>query len=121
MKMLKPLTKPKLLVTQKEEPKKEEKKTRKKNNEGKLPPDTYKDEITPLELEVDENRKFVLSVKRGGDDGLLMCDIRQFNTTEMYTGFTKKGITFPTELLLDLMELLQEVHSECEEKELFND
>ena len=99
-------------TTPEEKPKKEEKKKR------NLPPDSYKDEITPVELEVDETRKFVLSVKRGGEFGLPMCDVRQFQTTELYTGFTKKGINFPVELLPDLIELLQVVYEECEEKEL---
>ena len=96
--------------------KKSQKKEEKKSS--KLPPDAYKDEIEPIELEVDETRKFVLSVKRGGELGLPMCDVRQFQTTELYTGFTKKGINFPIELLPDLIELLQEVYNACEEKSL---
>lgn len=114
--MLKPIKRQPLLKTSvetaPEEPKKVEKK--KKN----LPPDSYKDEITPVELEVDESRKFVLSVKRGGEFGLPMCDVRQYQTTDLYTGFTKKGINFPIELLPDLIELLQVVYEECEEKKL---
>lgn len=93
-------------------------KAEKEKKSSKLPPDAYKDEIEPIELEVDETRKFVLSVKRGGEFGLPMCDVRQYQTTELYTGFTKKGINFPIELLPDLIELLQEVYNKCEEKEL---
>ena len=99
-------------------PQKEEKKSTKKN---KLPPDAYKDEIEPLEVAVDETRKFVLSVKRGGEFGLPMCDLRQFQTTELYEGFTKKGINFPIVLIPDLIEQLQAVYEECEEKSLFDD
>ena len=95
----------------------EEKKSKKNN----LPPDAYKDEINPLEIEVDETRKFVLSVKRGGEFGLPMCDVRQYQTTELYTGFTKKGINFPIVLIPDLIEQLQAVYEECEEKSLFDD
>ena len=84
----------------------------------KLPPDEYKDEIEPTNLVIDETRKIVLSVKRGGEDGLPMCDIRQFQTTELYTGFTKKGVNFPVEHLSYLIGLLIDVRSECEEKGL---
>lgn len=93
---------------------KEESAPAKKERKSKLPPDTYKDEITPLELVLDESRKFVLSVKRGGELGLPCVDVRQFQTTELYTGFTKKGINFPIEYLVDLIDLLQEVYDTCE-------
>ena len=93
-------------------------KAEKEKKSNKLPPDAYKDEITPIDLEVDDTRKFVLSVKRGGEFGLPMCDVRQYQTTELYTGFTKKGINFPVELLPDLIELLQVVYEACEEKGL---
>ena len=113
--MLKPIKrKPMLKGTQ------PEKKSTKEKKSNKLPPDAYKDEIVPIELEVDETRKFVLSVKRGGELGLPMCDIRQFQTTELYTGYTKKGINFPIELLPDLIELLQEVYTESEKKGLLD-
>lgn len=115
--MLKPIKRQPLLKVAtpapEAKPKKEEKK-KKKN----LPSDTYKDEIDPIDLVVDETRKFVLSVKRGGEFGLPMCDVRQYQTTDLYTGFTKKGINFPIELLPDLIELLQVVYEECEEKNL---
>ena len=115
--MLKPIKRqPMLKIVEKTPPKPEKKETPKKSN--KLPSDAYKDEIEPIDLEVDETRKFVLSVKRGGEFGLPMCDVRQYQTTELYTGFTKKGINFPIELLPDLIELLQVVYGECEEKGL---
>lgn len=94
------------------EPVKEEKQYR------KLPPDDYKDEIEPRELELDETGKLVISVKRGGDYGLPHVDIRHFVTTERFTGFTKKGINFPLEFLYELMDLLHEVSDECDEKGL---
>ena len=117
--MLKPIKRQPMLKASAQTPKtpqKEEKKTNKKTKD--LPPDTYTDEITPRELEVDETRKFVLSVKRGGEFGLPMCDVRQYQTTDVYTGFTKKGINFPIELLPDLIELLQVVYNASEEKGL---
>lgn len=118
--MLKPIKRqPLLKVTEtKPEPKKEETKKKSTKSKKELPADVYKDEIEPIDLEIDETRKFVISVKRGGEYGLPMCDVRQFQTTELYTGFTKKGINFPIELLPDLIELLQVAYSECEEKGL---
>jgi len=120
MVMLKPIKRQpmlKIVETKKPEPKKEEKKSSKKSKK-ELPADVYKDEIEPIDLAVDDTRKFVISVKRGGEFGLPMCDVRQYQTTELYTGFTKKGINFPIGLLPDLIELLQVAYSECEEKGL---
>ena len=105
------------VATAPEKTQKEEKKSKK----NKLPSDAYKDEIEPREVPVDDTRKFVLSVKRGGEFGLPMCDVRQFQTTELYEGFTKKGINFPINLIPDLIEQLQEVYEACEEKSLFDD
>ena len=101
------------IVEKKPEPKKEEKK---KTRE--LPPDEYKDEITPKELELDETGKLVISVKRGGEYGLPHVDIRHYVTTERYTGFTKKGVNFPLEFLYELMDMLQDVSDECDRKGL---
>lgn len=117
--MLKPIKRQPLLkiVEPKTEALKPEKKESKKKTK-ELPADVYKDEIEPIDLEIDETRKFVISVKRGGEFGLPMCDVRQYQTTELYTGFTKKGINFPVELLPDLIELLQVAYGECEEKKL---
>lgn len=118
--MLKPIKRQPMLkiVETKPEPKKPEKKDSTKKSKKDLPADVYKDEIEPIDLEIDETRKFVISVKRGGEFGLPMCDVRQYQTTELYTGFTKKGINFPVELLPDLIELLQVAYGECEEKNL---
>lgn len=83
-----------------------------------LPPDDYKDEITPKELVLDESGKLIISVKRGGDYGLPHVDIRHYVTTERFTGFTKKGVNFPLEVLYDLIDLLHEVSDECDRKGL---
>lgn len=118
--MLKPIKKRKMLGadTPKETPKEEKKN---KTSKSKLPPDEYKDEIEPIDIYVDETRKFVISVKRGGELGLPMCDLRQFQTTDLYSGFTKKGINLPIELLPDLIEVLQTAYEQCEEKGLLED
>lgn len=97
------------------EVKKEEKKSKKTDN---LPPDEYKDEIEPKEIVLDENGKLIVSVKRGGDYGLPHVDIRHYVTTERFTGFTKKGVNFPLELLYEILDVLKEVSDECEEKGL---
>lgn len=103
------------IVEKAPEPKKEEKVEK---QTPKLPPDDYKDEITPKELLLDETGKLVISVKRGGDYGLPHVDIRHFVTTERFTGFTKKGVNFPLEFLYELMDLLKEVSDECDRKGL---
>lgn len=100
------------IVEKTPEVKKEEKRAK------TLPPDDYKDEIEPKELILDETTKLVVSVKRGGDYGLPHVDIRHFVTTERFTGFTKKGINFPLEFLLELMDMLHEVSDECDRKGL---
>ena len=82
----------------------------------KMPPDTYQDIIPAKSMFIDENRTFVISVKRAGELGLPCVDIRQYQTTEAYTGYTKKGVNFPTELLPELIEMLNSVNDECEKK-----
>ena len=87
-------------------------------SEGRLPSDEYKDEIEPKEIVLDENGKLVISVKRCGEYGLPCVDIRHFVTTERFTGFTRKGVNFPLELLLELVDTLREVSDECDRKGL---
>ena len=101
-----------------EEPKVQVKPAKKQKQ---LPPDVYADEIEPVEVVLDESRKIIVSVKRGGDLGLPCLDIRQFATTDTYTGFTKKGINFPLNRLIDIIDCLQEALERSEEKNLFED
>lgn len=119
--MLHPIKrKPMLKVVEPEKPSKpskEEKAAKKKN----MPSDEYKDLLPPIEMPVDETRKFILSVKRGGEFGLPMIDLRQYQTTELYTGFTKKGLNFSIELIPDLIDYLQKMYEACEEKDLFSE
>lgn len=91
------------------------------NKEFNSTSDEYKDLITPVELPLDENGKLVISVKRGGEYGLPKVDIRFYATTEIYTGFTKKGVNFNLNKLLDLTALLMEVEDKCDAKELFEE
>lgn len=119
---MKLIRKPKLLKVVepvKEEEVKAPKETAKeKTKKNKLPPDTYHDEVTPLELVIDETMKLIFTVKRGGELGLPRVDIRQYVTTEAYTGFTKKGINFPLEFMLEFMDKVEELNSECDAKGL---
>ena len=98
-------------------PTKAEKAAKKKN----MPSDEYKDLLPPIEMPVDDTRKFILSVKRGGEFGLPMIDLRQYQTTELYTGVTKKGLNFPIELIPDLIDYLQKMYEAGEEKDLFSE
>ena len=86
-----------------------------------LPPDTYTPLLDTQELVIDEARKFVFNVQRGGEDGLPCVDIRTFQTTEAYTGFTRKGINFPLEMLPDIIRILEEVSEAADKKKLFDE
>ena len=112
--MLKPIKIKRTIAEETVQPPKSE--SKKSAGKSKLPPDTYKDEIKPLELELGEGNKFVFSVKRAGELGLPHVDIRLYITTEKYTGFTKKGITFPLEMLYDFKDILNELDEECDKK-----
>ena len=100
-------------------PKVSNKKVQKQKKE--LPPDTYTPLLDAQELVIDEARKFVFNVQRGGEDGLPCVDIRTFQTTEAYTGFTRKGINFPLEMLPDLIRILEEVSEAADKKKLFDE
>ena len=109
------IIKPKVATKQRAEtvkPKKEKK---------SLPPDTYAPLMDSLELVVDDSRKFVISVQRGGDDGLPCVDIRTFQTTEAYTGFTRKGINLPLDILPDLIRVLEDASDKADKKRLYEE
>lgn len=97
----------------------------KKQASKKLPPDTYEPMIKAVNVDVDEARHFVINVQRsnGGDNdmGLPCVDIRTYQTTEAYTGYTKKGINLPLDILPDLIEALQEVSETCESKGFYKE
>lgn len=86
-----------------------------KERKKRLPPDEYRDEIEPKAIPVDEDRYIVVSVKRGGEYGLPCLDIRWYQTTSVYTGFTKRGINIPIEYLGKLMLELNDVVEEVSE------
>lgn len=104
-----------LKVTQEEDTKK---RTTKKSS---LPPDEYKQEFEPLELEISETTKIVFSVSRKGDLGLPHFDIRVYTDTEKYTGPTKSGINIPVEYLLEFSEIIEKISDLCDKKGLFEE
>ena len=80
-------------------------------------PDEYTDCIGKKFLQLNETTKLVFSVRRKDDDlGLPWVDIRIYVSSPEYTGFTKKGISFPLERLEEFQELIEEINAECEEK-----
>lgn len=83
--------------------------------------DEYRPIFDPSELVIDENRKFVINVQRSGQIGLPCVDIRTFQTTDAYNGFTRKGVNFPLELLPDLIRILEEVSEQADENGLFEE
>lgn len=92
-----------------------------KKEKKSLPPDTYAPLMDAVELVVDESRKFIINVQRGGEDGLPCVDIRTFQTTEAYTGFTRKGINFPLEMLPDLIRVLEDTSDRADKKRLYEE
>ena len=80
-------------------------------------PDEYKDCIGKKFLQLNESTRLVFSVRRKDDDlGLPWVDIRIYVSSPEYTGFTKKGISFPLERLEEFQEVIEGINSECEEK-----
>ena len=83
-------------------------------------PDEYKDCIEKKELQLNETTKLVFSVRRKDDDlGLPWVDVRIYVNSPEYTGFTKKGISFPLERLEEFQEVIEKIDSECDEKGVY--
>lgn len=73
----------------------------------------YLQKIKPIELEVADNVKLVISASAKDEpDADIHIDIRTWIEGESYTGPTKRGITFHEEWLLDLIEILDNVAKE---------
>ena len=104
------------VVTQEEDTKKS--RTTKKSS---LPPDEYKQEFEPLELEISETPQIVFSVSRKGDLRLPHFAIRVYTDTEKYTGPTKLGVNIPVEYLLEFSEIIEKMSDVCEKKGLFEE
>lgn len=102
-------------------PEKPEKKTRKSNTGNKLPSDEYKDLVKPVEIVLSDSGKLVISLKRGGELGLPRCDIRFFATTEVYTGFTKSGVSFDLDKLPELKAILCDMIEDADSLGLFEE
>ena len=83
-------------------------------------PDEYMDCIKKKVLQLNESTKLIFSVRRKDDDlGLPWVDIRIYVSSPEYTGFTKKGISFPLERLEEFREIVEGIDSECDEKGVY--
>lgn len=107
----------------------ETKRTTKPKKPNKLPPDEYFPLIEPTRFLVRESYPtnnpssiskdyFEVSVKKFDDDEAPTCVfIQMYRESEKYTGYLKgKSVHLPLEMLYDLIENLQEVSDECDEK-----
>jgi hypothetical protein len=105
-----------LLVAKKVE--EEKAKVSKAKESLKKYPDEYKEEFPPDEVILSDSNKLVLTIRRGGEFGLPEVDIRHFIKTEVYTGFTKRGIHFDLEKLQELIDVATKVHEKCRVRKL---
>lgn len=101
--------------------KKEREEKTKKVGDSKLPPDEYKPLLPEKDLVLSENAKLVFQTTRGGEFGLPQLDIRLFLTTEVYTGFTKKGFTIPLDKLVDFVNKCLDIVDDAEDLALFSE
>lgn len=92
--------------------------TKEKTAKKKIVKEEFKQLVEQRELEISDNCKLVFSIARMGEDGTPHLDIRTHISGDAYTGPTKKGINFDTELLLDFQEIIDNLVNECEEKSL---
>lgn len=65
--------------------------------------------------------KLILTVQRDNENGLLELDIRTYQTTDLYTGFTKKGVRVPLEKVANLESALYDILEKCEEHDLMEE
>ena len=86
----------------------------KKTEKKDLGSDEYK-VLFEQDVVIDEKRFIKVSVKRGGKLGIVSLDIRQYQTTEVYTGHTSKGINIPIQFSLELLDSLKEIIDEAED------
>lgn len=83
--------------------------------------DKYTPEFEPVEVVMSDKYKLILTVQRDNENGLLELDIRTYQTTDLYTGFTKKGVRVPLEKVSNLESALYDVLEKCEENELMEE
>lgn len=119
--------KKKLVINKESEEKKEVKKSKRDNT---LPSDSYKPLIPPKRILVREFPQknsakmgklyLEISVKRYGEDieNAPEVYLQMYQETDFYTGYRKGGSHFPLECLYDILDLLNEVSDECDEKHI---
>ena len=89
---------------------------------GKLPPDTYQPMLPPRVLQLDSNNLLVLQVRRGGDEGLPEVDIRtKTKNKDNEYHFTRKGFTFPVEVLEEFSDTCLRLFDDVEEHNILED
>jgi hypothetical protein len=96
----------------------QERKPVKKRERNTLPSDAYRDEIEPVQIDCDEYSKVSVAVKRRGEYGLAYLDLRHWQTTSVYTGFTQRALTIPVAQIGNLIETLEWVRERVAEKKL---
>lgn len=92
----------------------------------KMPPDHYTPMMPVQEVFIDDARTLKVALQRGGENandalGLPCVDIRTFQTTEAYTGYTKKGINIPLDRLPELIEVLQAIDDKAIADKLYEE
>ena len=86
-----------------------------------IPSDEYAPLLKVKEMELTESLKIMFQVRRGGEDGLPLVDIRLFANTPNYTGFTKKGFSMPANRLDEFVNTCWDVLEEIEEHKLLEE
>lgn len=83
--------------------------------------DKYTPEFDPVEVVMSDKYKLILTVQRDNENGLLELDIRTYQTTDLYTGFTKKGVRVPLEKVANLESAVYDILEKCEEHDLMEE
>lgn len=76
----------------------------------------YINVIKPIEMEITDTTKLVISANKKGEEGDIFIDIRTYINTSSYKGPTKKGISFHIERLEEFKESILKLDSTLEEK-----
>lgn len=87
-------------------------------------PDEYREERPSVELKISKNTKLVFQCKRQGEWGFPFIDIRHYVTAtepDGYTGFTKKGITIPTNKFDEFAKIINELLDFCDERNFLDE
>ena len=92
----------------------------KEEKHKELPPDEYKTEVTKT-IPLSDANTLYLQVKRSGEFGLPVVDLRIFTQTKNYIGFTKKGFVIPVNLFANFITTCWDVNDEIESRGLISE